>query len=166
MTTPVVTFDFKTWIGQFAEFGACTPPQGQGWFNRATAICDNSACNPLFGLDGTGQILSTALYLLTSHIAWLNAPRDGSGNPAATGQPASPIVGRINSAGEGSVNVGADMGDATAGSPSQPWYMQTKYGAEYWAILAPTRTAVYSARPTIVAQPWYIGRGLGGFGRW
>jgi hypothetical protein len=162
--TAVVTFDFPTWSGQFPEFAAVGATLGQGYFNRASAICFNDASNPLYGLDGTGSILQTALYLLTSHIAWLNAPRDANGNPAATGIPASPIVGRINSAGEGSVNVGADMGDANAGSPSQAWYMQTKYGAEYWSLLAPTRTAQYSARPTIVAQPWFIGRGLGGWG--
>lgn len=164
--TAVVTFDNPTWVGMFPEFSAVGATLGAGYFARASAICFNDASNPLYGLDGTGSILQTALYLLTSHIAWLNAPRDANGNPAATGQPASPIVGRINSAGEGSVNVGADMGDANAGSPSQAWYLTTKYGAEYWSLLAPTRTAVYAARPTVVVQPFFIGRGLGGFGRW
>jgi hypothetical protein len=93
--------------------------------------------------------------MLTAHIAWLNAPRDADGNPASTGSPASPIVGRINSASEGSVSVQADIGDATAGSPSQPWYMQTRYGAAYWAATAQYRTARYVANPVFVPGPGY-----------
>jgi Protein of unknown function (DUF4054) len=146
-TVVPVVFDFPTWVGMYGEFANCTALQGQGWFNRATFLCDNSQYNPVVSAPG---MLSDLLYLLTSHIAWLNAPRDAQGNPAATGQPAPPIVGRINSASEGSVSVGADMGDATAGSPSQPWYMQTKYGAEFWAATAGVRTAGYVARPTCI----------------
>ena len=152
--TPLIAFDFPTWVGMYPEFAACSSQQGQGWFNRASVLCDNSACNPASCTPG---MLSTLLYLLTSHIAWLNAPRDANGNPAATGAPASPIVGRINTASEGSVSVGADMGDANAGSPSQAWYMQTKYGAEYWADTAGFRTARYVAQPTFVPGPVYPG---------
>lgn len=144
MTTPVVTFDFATWSGLYPEFSACSPTQGQDWFNRASFLCGNEPSNPANRQPG---MLQSLLYLLTSHIAWLNAPRDIKGNPAATGQPASPIVGRINTASEGSVSVGADMGDVTAGSPSQPWYMTTRYGAEYWAATAFVRTARYVAYP-------------------
>lgn len=147
MTDPAVTFSFSTWTSIFPEFGACTSDQGQNWFNRASFICSNNASNPA---NGTAGLLSTLLYLLTSHIAWLNAPRDASGNPAASGSAPSPLVGRIDSAAEGSVNVHADMGDANAGSPSQAWYMQTKYGAEYWAMTAGFRTACYIAQPTLL----------------
>ena len=157
MTTPPVTFSFSTWVAQFPEFTNCDPTAAQSWFNRASILCANDTCNPAYGLDGTGAMLGTLLYLLTSHIAWLNAPRDANGNPAATGQPASPIVGRIDQATEGSVSVHADMGEANAGSPSQAWYMQTKYGSEYWASTATFRTFRYSALPTIVPGPVYPG---------
>jgi hypothetical protein len=142
--TPTVTFDYNTWIGMFGEFSNCSPAQGQGWFDRACLLYANA------GWTGALPQASTLLYLLTSHIAWLNAPRDGNDLPAATGTPASPLVGRISSAGQGSVNVQVDMGDANAGSPSQAWYEQTKYGAEYWASTAQFRTARYAARPS----PW------------
>lgn len=141
---PPVTFDFATWSGQFAEFAACTQAQGQGWFDRASLICANQLCNPANWPTAT---LQTLLYLLTSHIAWLNAPRDANGNPAATGAPPPPVVGRINSFSEGSASGGADMGDANVGSPSQAWYMQTKYGAEFWASTASFRTAQYVPGP-------------------
>lgn len=137
---PAVVFDHATWVGLYPEFAAVSAPMGQNYFNRATFLCQNNSQNPTFCTPG---MLESLLYLLTSHVAWLNAPRDASGNPAASGSPPPPIVGRINTASEGSVSVGADMGDANAGSPSQAWYMQTRYGAEYWAATAGVRTARY-----------------------
>lgn len=162
MTTPAVTFTYADWIAQFPDFANVSQAAATGYFNRASILCANDTCNPAFGLDGTGGMLLTLLYLLTAHIAWLNSPRDANGNPSSTGtSPSPPIVGRINSAVEGSVNVGADMGDANAGSPSQAWYMQTKWGAEYWSATAGFRTARYVGTPAPILAPAYIGRGLG-----
>lgn len=151
---PVVTFDNAEWIAGFPEFTNVGAPLGQRYFNRASFLCGNEACNPANRQPG---MLADLLYLLTSHIAWLNAPRDAQGNPAATGSPASPIVGRISQATEGSVSVSTDMGDATAGSPSQAWYLTTRYGAEYWYATAFVRTARYVAQPTVVVGPVYPG---------
>lgn len=158
-TPPPVVYDFKTWVSLFPIFQQCTTEQGQNWFNRATFLCGDQTTNPTFCVPG---MLSTALYLLTSHIGWLDAPRDGNGNPAATGQPPSPIVGRINTASEGSVSVGADMGDANAGSPSQAWYEQTRWGAEYWAMTAAVRMGRYVANPLVMPG---VNPGFRGFGR-
>lgn len=152
-TIPVV-FDNATWIGMFPEFTNVGATLGGSYFRRASYLCGNDPRNPLVCVDG---MLADALYLLTSHIASLNAPRDANGNPAATGAPASPLVGRIDQATEGSVSVHADMGDATAGSPSQPWYEQTRYGSEYWAMTAPVRTARAVSLPTVVPGPVYPG---------
>lgn len=151
---PPVTFDPTAFVARYPEFAPLTMDQLQAYFNEACLYCANNTCNPAFA-DGT---LATLLNMLTAHVAWLNAPRDGNGNPAATGQPAAPIVGRISSANQGSVSVQADMGDTNAGSPSQAWYMQTKYGAAYWAATAQYRTARYSARPTFVPSGIYTGR--------
>lgn len=155
--TPVVTFDNATWVALYPEFSAVGATLGASYFTRASFLCGNEPCNPA---NATPGMLQSLLYLLTSHIAWLNAPRDASGVPASTGQPASPIVGRINTASEGSVSVGADMGDANAGSPSQAYYLTTKYGTEYWYATASIRTARYVAQPTIVPGPVYPG-GIG-----
>jgi hypothetical protein len=156
---PFVTYSFMDWTGAFGEFSNCSPAQGQGWFNRASILFDNSACNPAACTPG---MLSTLLYLLTSHIAWLNAPRDANGNPAATGAPSSPIVGRIDQASEGSVSVHADMGDADAAFPTASWYLSTKYGAEFVAATAGFRTAIAVSQPTFVPGPVYY-PGLGYF---
>lgn len=129
----------------FPEFAGLSDPQGQGYFNRACLICANSAANPM----NTDGILATMLYLLTAHVAWLNCPRDASGNPAATGAPGSPLVGRVSSASEGSVSVQTEWNSGDASS-LEAYLTQTKYGAEYWAASAPYRTARYIARPTRV----------------
>lgn len=159
----IVSFDYNAWTGMFPEFTAVNTSQATGFFNRATKIFRNDGGGPV--CDAAEQ--SDLLNLLTAHIAWLNAFRDASGMPSSTGTiPPSPIVGRINSASQGSVSLGADMGDATAGSPSQPWYMQSRYGAEFWAATAGYRTAQYAAQPTIVAGPvfpgYFPGRRWGG----
>jgi uncharacterized protein DUF4054 len=148
-----VTFDFARFTAAFPEFAALSPLQGQAFFNRACLLFANDQCNPAFP-DGNMEML---LFLLTAHLAWLNAPRDASGNPAATGTPPPPIVGRINSASEGSVSVGAEW--SGSGSPSEAWFLQSRYGAEWWQATAQYRTARYSARPTIVPNAIFPARG-------
>lgn len=154
--SPTVTYSYSDWVAAFPEFSGCSAPQGQAFFNRATTLFGNSNTNPMYRAQGAAGF-KTLMYLLVSHIAWLNAPRDANGNPATSGQPASPIVGRINSASEGSVSVQADMGDATAGSPSQAWYMQTRYGAEFWQATATARSATYLANPLVMPDTYFPG---------
>jgi hypothetical protein len=157
MTTPAVTFVYGDFIAAYPVFSGISQPQATGYFLRAGLFCANDTCNPAWSVDGTGATLLMLLYLLTAHIAWLSAPRDANGNPTTIGQQPAPIVGRINTASEGSVSVGADMGDATAGSPSQAYYMQTQWGAEFWYATAGFRTANYVAQPTIVPGPGFAG---------
>jgi hypothetical protein len=161
MTIPVV-FSQPNWIAMFPAFTNVNATQGAVFFNMATRLCANDIRNPAITCDdGT---LDTLLYLLTSHIAALMSPKDTSGNFNSAGTlPASPLVGRIDQATEGSVSVHADMGDTTAGSPSQPWYEQTTWGSMYWAMTAGVRTARPVSLPTIVVQPPFRGIGIGGF---
>jgi hypothetical protein len=156
----VVTYSYATWTGMFPEFSGCTDAQGLGFFNRATLMFTNTQGNPAF-CDGNMEAL---LYLLTSHVAWLNAPRDASGNPAASGQPAPSVVGRISNASEGSVSVATEWNGS--GSPSQAWFLQTRYGAEFWQATAQYRAARYQARPTVVGDVAFPGPGFVRGGRW
>lgn len=159
--SPPVTFSAATWHALYPEFTNVTDPMASNYFNRATFLCGNSAFNPAVCVTGTPGMLETLLYMLTSHIAWLNSPRGTDGNPANTGEPAPAVVGRVSSATEGSVSVQTDMGSADAGSPSQAWYMQTRYGAEFWAMTAGLRTARYVQGPS--SAP-YDRLTYGGFG--
>lgn len=159
LENPPVVFDYTAWTARYPEFAGVSPAQAQGYFAEAGLYCANSTLNPAFCVG----ILPTLLNMLTAHIAWLYAPRGPNNQPAAVGQQASSIVGRIDTATEGSVNVHADMGEANAGSPSQAWYMQSAYGASYWFATSQFRTAKYFANPTFVPSVIYSGRrGFGG----
>jgi hypothetical protein len=147
--TAAYEFSYTKWIALFPEFRGCSPEQGEAWWMRANFYCANSVFNPAYGSNGTG-ILEMLLYLVTSHLAFMYAPRDANGCPAQTGSPAAPIVGRINTASEGSVSVQTEW-DSGGTSPSEAFFLQTKYGAEYWQATAPYRTMRYAAQPTIVA---------------
>jgi hypothetical protein len=156
-----VVFDFPTWIGIFPEFSNLNTALGNAYFIRATGgIVDNSPTSRLLQ-DGN---LSYLVYLATSHVAWLNCPKDASGNPSASGMPASPLVGHISDATEGSVSVSLDWPLDASSDSMEKYLTQTKYGAEYWAVTAQYRTAQAIVRPTIVfggrfrgvvgARPW------------
>lgn len=71
--------------------------------------------------------LTYLLNMLTAHVAALNS--------GVWGQQATQMVGRVSSAGEGSVNVSLSM--TTPGTSA--WFMQTKYGAAYWQASMPYR---------------------------
>lgn len=157
MAFPAVTFNFAAWVAAYPEFVNADPVQAQFWFDSATDVFANDTCNPAW--TGDTPRFTRLFWTLTAHIGWLSAPRDANGQPAASGQPASPIVGRISSASEGSVSVSAEWNGS--GSPSEAWFLQTKYGAQFWQATAQFRTARYVAQPTYVAG----GRGYppGGF---
>lgn len=147
MTTPAITFNYAVWVARYPEFSSVTSTVAQSYFDEAGLYCENSTCNPAFQYG----ILPTLLNMLTAHIAAINS--------GVNGQQPSQLVGRIADATEGSVSVHADYDGS--GSPSEAWYIQTIYGAAYWAASAPYRTAIYSARPTIVvngAYPAWVGR--------
>lgn len=148
--TAAVTFDYTAFIARYPEFTLVLQPMATEFFNEAGLYCANDACNPAFGAG----ILPTLLNMLTAHIAWINAPRNAQGQPDSTGtQTASSLVGRINTATEGSVSVGSEFkGD---GGPTQDWYLQTKYGAAFWAASAQFRTMRYIPAIPVIAGGVY-----------
>jgi Protein of unknown function (DUF4054) len=131
----VVQFNYAAWAALYPEFGTTvTQTQADGYFDIATTIHRN---------DGGGPVNSPAqqiqlLNMLTAHIAQLMAP-------PSPGQQPSQIVGRINSATQGSVSVQAAY--STNVSQQMAFFIQTKYGALYWTATAPYRTMRY--RPNL-----------------
>ncbi len=110
----------------FPEFtGRVAAPQATGFFARAGLMLPNSDTGPV----ADPATRTAMLYLVTAHMAQLH----GS---IAPGQGPSGLVGRVSSAGEGSVSVSADMGPVTAQSA---YWLQTPYGAEFWQAMAPYR---------------------------
>ncbi|WP_233133377.1 MULTISPECIES: DUF4054 domain-containing protein [Acetobacter] len=80
------------------------------------------------------------LGLVVAHLAQLGSGSDAPpcADAPGGGQPA--LVGRVTSARMGSVQVEADAGPVAG---SQGWWLQTPYGAAFWAATAFTRTARY-----------------------
>lgn len=142
-----VAFNYAAWILLYPEFAGVSEPQATVFFRLAGLYWQNSTCNPSYSVDN-GVTLLDLLNMVTAHIAWLQSPRDAAGLPSSTGNPAAPIVGRIGSASEGSVSVSVEW--KGSGSPSEDWFVQTKYGAAFWQATAQWRTFRYQPQPTYV----------------
>lgn len=136
-----VVFDYIAWAAMYPYLAqSVNSAQGQLYFYQATLYCDNSPCSIVDNCQGQRVLL---LYMLVAHIALLNA--------SINGQPPSGVVGRINSATEGSVSVSTEMNYAAG---SAQWFMQTQPGASYWAAMAPYRTMTYVAGPRNIGNPF------------
>lgn len=125
-----VTFDYAAWVARYPEFTSVPEPLAAQYFAEATAFHAN---------DGTGPVNSATLQrvylnMVTAHIAARYAVRDGK-------QP-SDLVGKIQSASEGSVSVSVES-DSGPSAGSHAWYTQTKYGNDYLAATAQYRGPLY-----------------------
>lgn len=132
---PAVPFVFADWSAMFPEFaGRVVQMQAEGlYFPIACQAIPNSDTGPV--ADPVAR--TTLLYLTVAHVAQLYAPTVPGGKPPG-------LVGRISSAGEGSVSVSADVGPIT---DSSAWWVQTSYGMTVWKLLAPYRLARYVPPP-------------------
>lgn len=151
-----VPFVYADWLAIYPEFtspgGAIpvTQPQAENYFAQASLLHANDGSGPVcVAAQQTGLI-----YAVTAHLAALFAAPQGQSGP-------STLVGRINSASEGSVSVGV-QNDYPPGT-AQYW-QQTRYGAFYWEATKTFRTARYYPNNRSPVQPG-IG-GWGGVGAW
>lgn len=127
----VVAFSYPAWAALFPAFAlTVNQNQAQSYFNIATSIHRNDGGGPVN--DPTQQL--NLLNLLTAHIAALFAP-------PAPGQTPSTLVGRINSATQGSVSVQAAYSNNV--TEQMAFFIQSQYGSMYWVATAPYRTARY-----------------------
>jgi len=134
----VATFDWIAWSTRYPELAAyVSQAQAQAFFAEAGLYCDNTDTSPVTNV-ATRLVL---LNMLTAHIAALNA---------ALGAPSSPLVGRISSATEGSVNVSAEM---NLHPGSSQWYAQTKYGMAFWQATLRFRMFRYVRGPQRIQDP-------------
>lgn len=136
-TLGVVVFDPTAFKAAFPEFATVADMALQMNFQFATLQLGNT-CTSLV-CDAAAR--ETLLNLLVAHITQL---RNG-----INGQPPGGIVGRIDKAAEGSVNVSAAMGGEVYG---QAYYDQTQWGAMYWAATMQYRTFHYIPAPPVCAD--------------
>lgn len=126
-----VVFDPAAFKAAYPEFGAVPDATLNGYFVRSQLFLANEDC-PV--QDEAKRLL--LFWLLVAHIAQLA----GALNPGGIPGP----VGRASSATEGSVSVSLEF-NATMGAS---WFVQTSYGAQFWAATAYLRSFRYVARPT------------------
>lgn len=143
--------EFVAAYPEFAGFGTGGPPPTSAPipaanFSLATMLLANSCGSRV--VDANQRL--SLLYLLTAHMTFLsNGTNDGGTPPIIL--PAPGIVGRIATATEGAVSVGAEF--EAPPSASQAYFIQTKYGALYWTLTARYRTAIWIA-PASFNIPW------------
>lgn len=123
-----VPADFKA---AYPEFSAVPDATLSAYFLRSQLFLVNEDC-PVQDEAKRLQLY----WLLVAHIAQLS----GALNPGGVPGP----VGRTSSATEGSVSVSLEF-NATMGAS---WFVQTPYGAQFWAATAYLRSFRYVARPT------------------
>jgi hypothetical protein len=124
----------------------------QNAFNDAVFLLDNSCCSAV--RDANQRLI--LLYKITAHVLFLTqGTNDGAGNVTTP----HGIVGRIDSANEGSVS-GSAQYNATV-SESEAYYIQSQYGAAFWQMTASYRTALYIPPPSFGPNgpgfPWEFG---------
>jgi hypothetical protein len=127
----IATFNYGLWTSQFPALAPIVnQAQAQAYFDLATTIHRNDGGGPVNNVATQLNLLN----MLTAHLAQLFTP-------PAPGQQPSTIVGRINSATQGSVSVQAAY--STNVGQQMAWFIQTPAGAMYWTATAPYRTMRY-----------------------
>lgn len=117
----VVAFNSTTFKATFPEFATTGNDVLAAYFVEAGFYCNNTDASVVTDVTLRGIILN----LLAAHIAKLTA---------------APLVGRVSSAGEGSVNASTTYATPTAG---RAFFDQTQYGARAWQLMGPYRHALY-----------------------
>lgn len=132
-TIGVVVYNDGEFKALFPEFATVSSGALGMDFTFATTVLSN-ACRSRV-LDAV--VRQQLLYILTAHIAALFQ--------GVNGQPPQGVVGRLDSATEGTVSLTAAY--ATQVSQSMAWFIQTKYGAMFWQMTSPFRTMTYMPPP-------------------
>lgn len=136
-----VTVDYTQWVATFPSLAGIGLSSFSNIYLPLASLWFDTIGWPS-GLTQAPQLLG----LLTAHVAMLYAMRDAQGRPSDTGTvPPPQSVGRVSSAGQGSVNVSLEF--ETNQQPGADWYLQTSFGGAYWTATAQFRTGFYMPGP-------------------
>lgn len=135
----VAVFDYTLWATRYPDLAqSVSSSTAATYFAEAGLYLNNTDSSIVQDVNARLVLLN----MLVAHLAALYS--------AIGGQAASPLVGRITNAAEGSVNVQAQF-DVPPGTAQ--WFAQTKYGAAFWAATAPYRTMRYVPTPPYPGNP-------------
>lgn len=138
----VVAFVYADWAARYPEFGTTvSSPQAADCFLQAGLYLDNTDASIVSDIPTRTMLL----YMLTAHIAQLFYGSSLQAN--------GPLVGRIDSATQGSVTVSVKTPE---GIGMAGWCAQTKYGKAFWDATTKFRTGFYvrAPRPRFLGTWW------------
>lgn len=151
----VVQFSAPEFVALYPEFTGLTNGVMQNAFNDSIFLLNNSCASAV--QDANARLI--LLYKVTAHVLLLNAgTNDGAGDTTTP----QGVVGRVDSAAEGSVSASAQY-NAIVGE-SEAFFIQTKYGAQFWQMTASYRTMHYIGPPSFGPNgpglDWLFGEGF------
>lgn len=117
------------------------PSVGGGLVVPGTAIILSQSSGPAGGVGN---------YVLTATLGVI-APENMIVAGVPNIAPPLGIVGRINQAAEGDVSVSSEW--QAPPNANQAYFIQTKYGADYWTYTARYRTAIFVPAPAYAYDP-------------
>jgi hypothetical protein len=133
-----VQFSYSAWATAFPQFATLKPDQ---IVNIVLPIAQIYHRNDGGGPVTTAATQTALLNLMVAHIAQILF--------GANGAAPSSIVGRISSATEGSVSVTSEFPI----TQNSAFFLQTPFGAAWWAATAAYRTMQYrSPQPNVLAR--------------
>jgi len=129
----IVTFSAAAFKARYPEFSAVADATLSACFDESGLYLSNTDDSPVDNVAKRAVLLN----MCTAHIAFLGGllSADGQAKP----------VGRVSSAGEGSVSASLEYSTATPGSG--PWFNQTQYGASFWQATSYLRGFRYFPQP-------------------
>jgi len=141
----VAVFSYSAWIARYPELANTGPSLAALYFAEAQLFLNNTGWGGKVQ-DPTAQFL--LMNMLTAHIAYLN---NGDLNDAA---PSGAVSGHMDSANQGSVAIQTSI--ASNVPLSAAWFVQTRYGFEFWQACAQYRTMRFRAsyRTPLVGNPY------------
>lgn len=135
-----VTFNYNDFIAAYPQFNLVSSNALQNCFIQAELICNNSDASVVQDV----AVRKTLLWLLVAHIATLMGQTNVNVQNGTVGQ--SAVVGRTNSASEGSVSISTEM----RMNNNAAYFMQTQYGATYWQMILPYRSFRFRPRSVTI----------------
>ena len=148
-----ITFDPNAWAAAYPQFSNLTSATITGVvLPLATVYCRNDGGGPICDINMQTQ----ALWLMVAHVAQILF--------GSTTQNASPLVGRVTNASEGSVSVASDW--PKSDSVTDAWLSQTPYGVAFLALINAVTLGFYAAKQTPLNRPYIYGGLPGRYAGW
>ena len=129
ITPGIVEFSPAAFVAAYPMFSTVQEVVLTSNFTQACLMLDNSCCSVV-------RDAPTRMVLLNLIVAHITALTSG-----VSGQPPSGLVGRVSNAQQGSVSVQAEYSSTVTNS--QAYWVQTPWGAQFWAATARFRAATY-----------------------